>query len=82
MVNHNCETVTCTDGDTVVGDSPCVENSQCLADGDSYSCECDDGYVGTGTTECTNECTYTFPDGDTVGMQVRHTVSPSSQVPV
>ena len=69
-----CRTVTCSPSNgPEVGDPTCVANADCVPDGDSFACQCAEGFVGDSEVACRpgNSCLYTFIAGEgEVVMQV------------
>ena len=73
LVNSNCMEVTCNLGEiTTATTSECVDHATC----NNGQCDCDEGYSGSGTTECIQTfCTYNFDGVDTT-MQVSNYAQP------
>ena len=72
LTNSQCQTVTCTDGQTTEGDVLCGANAECdYLSANSYGCVCESGHIGNPLVECTPivVCEVTI-DGNIVELQV------------
>ena len=66
-----------------IEDSMCVDHAECLPSGDSFSCQCEEGYIGNGVEQCNDvlDCTYTFDrDEGPVDMTVRRNTNTTSLI--
>ena len=52
----------CEASNIAIEASPCVDHAGCVPNADSFSCQCEEGYIGNGVIECNDvtDCTYIF----------------------